>query len=161
MGTILKAGIVLGVLCEIWSFLYVGAGWHRNAATSNLFFVVILIQLLVLIWALRQTAAEGRGYGGQLGAGTLISLIGGIIILIGSYVCATIVFPNYLSEYQAMQEEALRTAGRSESEIQEIRDMTAKTSTPAMSSLFGFIGTVITGFVMSLILGAFFRAKKA
>jgi hypothetical protein len=161
MNTILKAGIVLGVLCEIWAYLYVGMGWHRNAATANLFFVVILLQLLVLIWALRQTAAEGRGYGAQLGAGTLISLIGGIIILIGSYVCQTMVFPNYMAEYQAMQEEALRTAGRSEAEIEQIRDMAAKTSTPAMSAIFGFIGTVVTGFVMSLILGAFIRAKKA
>jgi hypothetical protein len=161
MATILKAGIVLGVLCEIWAYLYVAMGWHRNAATANLFFVVILIQLLVLIWALRQTAAEGRGYGGQLGAGTLISFLGGVIILIGSYLCMTVVFPNYMAEYQAMQEEALRTAGRSEAEIQQVRDLAAKTSTPAMSSIMGFIGTAVTGFVMSLVLGAFFRAKKA
>ncbi|HKQ59372.1 MAG TPA: DUF4199 domain-containing protein [Candidatus Eisenbacteria bacterium] len=161
MNAILKWGIVLGVLCEIWAYLYVAAGWHKNAATANLFWVVILIQLVVLVMGLRQTAAAGRGYGGQLVAGTLISIVGGIIILIGSYICTTMVFPNYMAEYQAMQEQALRAAGRSEAEIQQIHDLAAKTSTPVISSVMGCIGTVVTGFFLSLILGAFIRAKKA
>jgi len=161
MNTIVKTGVILGVLCEIWSYLYVAAGWHRSPATLNLFWVVLLIQLFVLIWGLRQTAAEGRGYGGQLVAGTLMSIVGGILILIGSYVCQTIVFPNYGREVAAMQEQAMRAAGRSEAEIQQLMAMAAKTTAPIVSSAMGCIGTVITGFVMSLIIGAFVRAKKA
>ena len=161
MNTILKAGIVLGVLCEIWTYLFVAAGWHRNAATSNLFFVVILIQLVVLVWALRKTAAEGRGYGGQIVAGTLISIVGGIIIVVGSYICTSIVFPNYFQEVAAVQEQALRTAGRSEDEIRQLMDMTAKAQNPMTQSMIGMFATVVTGFVLSLILGLFLRAKKA
>ena len=161
MNAILKWGIVLGVLCEIWAYLYVAAGWHRTPATVNLFWVVILIQVVVLVLGLRQTAAAGRGYGGQIVAGTLMSIVGGIVIFIGSFLCTTIVFPNYMNEYQAMQEQALRTAGRSEAEVQQIMDMAAKTSTPFISSIMGCIGTVATGLVLSLILGAFIRAKKA
>ena len=161
MNTILKAGIVLGVLVEIWSYLYVGVGWHKSPATSNLFWVVFLIQIAVLVWALRQTAAEGRGYGGQIVAGTLVSIIGGVLVVIGSYLCMTMVFPNYVHDVAVMQEQGLRAAGKSEAEIRQLMEMMAKTSSPAMAAIFGCIGTIVTGFVSSLVIGAFVRAKKA
>ena len=161
MNTILKAGIVLGVLVEIWTYLSGFAGWYKDPKLQNLFWVVVAIQIAVLMWALKRTAAEGRGYGGQIAAGTLISLIGGVIIAVGSFIFATVVFPNYCKDIMALQEQTLREAGRSESEIRQTMDLVAKTSTPAMQSLFGFLGTLITGVVVSAIIGAFFRARPA
>jgi len=160
MNTIVKAGIALGVLVEVWTYLMGFAGWYKDPKLTNLFFVVIAIQIAVLMWALKRTAAEGRGYGGQLGAGTLISVIGGVIIVVLSYVFMTVVFPNYCHDVMAMQEDMMRSAGRSEAEIQQTMAMVAKTSTPAMQAIFGFFGCLITGVVVSAIIGAFIRAKK-
>lgn len=161
MNTILKAGIVLGVLVEIWTYLMGFTGWYKDPALMNLFFVVIAIQIAVLMWALKRTAAEGRGWGGQVGAGTLISLIGGVIIIVGSLIFTMVVFPNYFTELAAVQEQMLRTAGQSEEQIKLAMDMTAKTSTPVIQAGFGFLGTMVTGIVVSMIIGAFVKAKKA
>jgi hypothetical protein len=160
MKTILKWGVILGVLVEVWSYVYVSAGWHRSPATFNLFWIVFPIQIVVLVLALRATAAEGRGYGGQLVAGTLVSIIGGILVVIGSYLCMTVVFPNYAREVLAMQEQALRAAGKSEEEIRQLVQMAAKTGSPAVSAIAGCIGTIVTGFVSSLVIAAFVRAKQ-
>jgi len=159
MNTIVKAGLVLGVLVEIWSFIMGFAGWYKSPSLAGLFWVVVAIQIAVLMWALKRTAAEGRGYGGQLGAGTLISVIGGVIIVVGSILFTTVVFPHYFQDVSALQEAKLRAAGRSDAEIQQMMAMVAKTMNPGMQAVFGFCGTLITGFVVSLILGAFFRAK--
>ena len=160
MNTIVKAGLVLGVLVEIWTFLMGFTGWYKNPSLAGLFWVVVAIQIAVLMWALKRTAAEGRGYGGQIGAGTLISVIGGVIIVAGSIVFSTLVFPHYFQDVAALQEQKLRAAGRSDAEIKQMMDMVAKTMNPGMQAFFGFCGTLITGVVVSAILGAFFRAKK-
>ena len=160
MNTIVKAGVVLGILVEIWTFLMGFTGWYKDPALMNLFWVVIAMQIAVLMWALKRTAAEGRGYGGQLGAGTLISLIGGLFVVVGSLIFTTMVFPNYFADLAAVQEQMLRTAGKSDDEIRQVMDMTARTSTPMMQALFGFLGTLVTGVVVSAIIGAFVRARK-
>jgi hypothetical protein len=161
MNTITKAGIVLGVLVEIWTYLMGFTGWYKDPALMNLFWVVIAIEIAVLMWALKRTAAEGRGYGGQVGAGTLISLIGGVFVIAGSLIFTMVVFPNYFTDLAAVQEQMLRSAGRPEAEIKQTMDMTAKTSTPVIQACFGFLGTLVTGIVVSAIIGAFIKAKKA
>ena len=161
MNTIVKAGLVLGVLVEIWTYLMGFTGWYKDPALMNLFWVVIALQIAVLMWALKRTAAEGRGYGGQVGAGTLISLIGGAFVIVGSLAFTMVVFPSYFKELAAIQEQLLRTAGRSDAEIKQVMDMTARTSTPLIQACFGFLGTIVTGIVVSVIIGAFVRAKKA
>jgi hypothetical protein len=161
MNTITKAGIVLGVLVEIWTYLMGFTGWYKDPALMNLFWVVIAIEIAVLMWALKRTAAEGRGYGGQVGAGTLISLIGGVFVIVGSLIFTMVVFPNYFTDLAAVQEQMLRSAGRPEAEIKQTMDMTAKTSTPVIQACFGFLGTLVTGIVVSAIIGAFIKAKKA
>src|SRR5512134_130172 len=117
MNTILKAGIVLGLLVEVWTYLMGFTGWYKDPQLMNLFWVVIALQIAVLMWALKRTAAEGRGYGGQVGAGTLVSLVGGVFVIVGSLVFTMVVFPNYFTDLAAIQEQMLRTAGRSEAEI--------------------------------------------
>jgi hypothetical protein len=161
MNTITKAGIVLGVLVEIWTYLMGFTGWYKDPTLMNLFWVVIAIEIAVLMWALKRTAAEGRGYGGQVGAGTLIALIGGVFVIVGSLIFTMVVFPNYFTDLAAVQEQMLRSAGRPEAEIKQTMDMTAKTSTPVIQACFGFLGTLVTGIVVSAIIGAFIKAKKA
>jgi len=159
MNTIVKAGVVLGVLVEVWTYVMGFTGWFKDPKLMSLFWVVIAFQIAVLVWALKRTAAEGRGYGGQIGAGTLISLIAGGFVIVGSFIFTTVVFPHYFQDIAAIQEQMLRSSGRSDAEIQQMMAMTAKTSTPAMQAFFGFCGTLVTGIVVSAIVGAFFRAK--
>jgi hypothetical protein len=134
-------------------------GWYKDAVLMNMFFLVILIEVGVLIWGLRQTAAQGRGYGGQLGAGMLIALIGGVIIIVFSLIFTTVAFPDYFNELRAVQTEMLRAEGKSEGEIAAMMAMTAPMQTPVMNALIGFGYTLFTGLIASLIIAAFIRKK--
>ena len=82
MRTTVKAGVVLAVAAAVLMFVIGFAGWYKNPSLGWVFPVgATLIEIAVLIWALRQTARDGRGYGGQVGTGVLIAVIGGALII--------------------------------------------------------------------------------
>ena len=159
MKTIVTASVALGVICGLWMFVMGFTGWYKHPVLLNLFWLVIPFEIGLLIWALRKTAAEGRRYGGQVGAGVLISVIGGVIIVGFSLLFTTVLFPNYFKDMAAMTEQALRAAGKPDADITAAMDVYRKSATPAANALSGFIGTVCTGLVASLGIAAFVRAK--
>ena len=166
MKTIVTGGIVLGVLCCVWMFVMGFTGWYRDPAKLNLFFVVIPIEIAVLFWTLRGTAAGdpaapwvGRTYVGQLLAGFLASAIGGLVIIGGSLLFTTVVFPNSFAELRTLQEQMLRETGMAEAEIRSALDAAASSNTPIANALTGFVGTLATGLVASALIAIFVRAK--
>ena len=159
MNTILKTGVVLGLLCMAWTYVVGFAGWYKDPVLQALFWVVVIIEIAVLIWGLRQTAAQGRAYGAQVGAGTLMSVVGAVIIFIGSYLFTSVVFPGYFEEVRAMGEQTLRAQGLSEAQITAELGKSAAVQTHVMSALMGAIFTVLTGVLASLVIAAFARKK--
>ena len=159
MNTILKWGILLGLAVELWTYVLGFAGWYRDPVLQSLFWAVIVFQIIILFFALRQTAAQGRTYGSQVGAGALISLTAGVVIFVGSYLFTTVVFPDYFAEVRAAGEGFYRSQGMSEAEIATTLDAVAGMQTPFMNALLGTLGTFVTGVVASLILAIGIRKK--
>ena len=159
MNTIVGGGLLIGILCAFWTFVMGFTGWYKNPAMMPAFFVVILIQLVVILRGLKQTAAQGRTYGGQVAAGTLMSLVAGLIVIGSSLLFTMVAFPEYFAELRVVQAEMLKADGKTEAQIAAELEMASQTQTPVMQALFGFIGTMVTGVVGSLIIGAFYRKK--
>jgi hypothetical protein len=160
MKTIIRGGILLGILVTIWTYIFGMTGMHRSLAGAMLFpIIATVIELAVLFWALRRTAAEGRGWFGQVSAGTLLAFVGGCLILATSYLYVTQVHPTYLAEVREAGIAAMRSAGMDEATIQQQQAAQEKFSTPMAQAVFGFLGTVISGFILSATLGIFLRSK--
>ena len=159
MKRILAAGVLMGVLCGGWTLVMGYTRWYRDPTLLNLFWAVMGFELLALIWGLRGTAAEGRRYGGQVLAGVLISIVGGVIVMGCSLLFTVVLFPNYFRELAAINENLLRSAGKTEEEIRTAMAAYMSTATPMMNALSGFLGTVITGLFMTLVIAIFVRAK--
>ena len=160
MKTIIRGGILLGILVTIWTFIFGMTGMHKSLAGAMLFpIIATVVELAVLVWALKRTAAEGRGWFGQVSAGTLLAFVGGCLILATSYLYVTQVHPTYLAEVRDAGIAAMRSAGLDEAMITQQMAAQEKYSTPMAQAVFGFLGTVITGFVLSAILGIFIRSK--
>ncbi|MBI4547619.1 MAG: DUF4199 domain-containing protein [Ignavibacteriae bacterium] len=159
MNVTTRGGILIGVLCGLWTFVMGFTGWYKDPALLYAFWLVIPIQIGVLIWGLRKVTSTGKQYGGLVGAGTLMSAIGGVILIFISLLFTTVVFPEYFNELRAIQEEMLRNSGQSEAEIAAALEASSQTNTPIIQALFGCIGTVVTGFLASLIIGAVVKKK--
>ena len=159
MSPTVKAGLVLGLAVEVWTLIVIAFGWHKDPMMLMLFYLVIFFQAGVLVWGLRMTAAQGKGYGAQVGAGTLMSAIGAVVIFVGAYLMATAVFPNYFTEVQEAGRTALSAQGLSAEAIQAQLDAMAPMQTPMANALTGAVATIITGLIESLIIAAFVKGK--
>ena len=158
MRTAIRAGVLLGVLTVVWTFVMGFTGWYKDPVMLNLFFLVILLEVGIVIWALRKTAPSAA-WGGQVLNGLVLSLVAGVIIFAGSLLFTTVAFPTYFSDLQATQAQMLKAAGMSEAEIQSQVAASAALQTPFMNALSGVIGTVVTGVVVAAIAGVFLRKK--
>jgi hypothetical protein len=158
MSVPIRAGVLLGVLCVMWTFVMGFTGWYKDPVMLNLFFLVILLETGIVIWALRKTA-PAAAWGGQILNGLVLSLVASAIIFAGSLAFTTVAYPNYFTEIQAVQAEMLKSAGMSEAEIKTQLTAAAAMQTPLMNALTGVIGTVVTGVLVAAIAGAFWRRK--
>lgn len=158
MGTIIKAGVILGILVELWTVVVIAAGWHKDPTMMALFFLVIPIQITVIVMTLKQTASTTR-FPGQVMNGFVLSSIAGAIVFVGSYLLTTVAFPHYFSELQAAGSDILAKAGKSPDEIAAEMKKNAGMYDPIWNSLSGFIGTEVTGLFVSSIVAFFVRKK--
>ena len=158
MNVPIRAGILLGVLCVVWTFVMGFTGWYKDPVMLNLFFLVIPLEIGIVVWALRKTAA-GATWGGQIVNGLVLSVVASVIIFAGSLLFTTVAFPNYFNDIQAAQTEMLKAAGMAEADIRTQVAASAAMQTPFMNAISGVIGTVVTGVVVAAIAGAFWRKK--
>ncbi len=159
MNPILSAGLLIGVLCGIWTFVMGFTGWYRDPTLLLAFFLVIPIEIGGLIWGMRRTAAEGRGYGSQIVAGTLIAVVAGVVVICSSLLFTTIAFPDYFQELEAVQRTMLAQQGATEAEIEQKIAADRGFNTPMNQALLGFTGTLITGILASAIIAIWVRSK--
>jgi len=159
MNPILSAGVLIGVLCGAWTFVMGWTGWFKDPVLLRLFFVVILIEIAGLVWGLRQTAKEGRTYGGQIVAGTMMAIVAGVIIIGSSLLFTTVVFPNYFDELRSAYRTILQQQGKSEAEIATLLQNEMAGQTPMAQAMAGFLGTLVTGIVASAIIAIWVRAS--
>lgn len=161
MNPVLGTGIVIGVLCGLWTLVMGFTGWYKDPQMINVFFFVIVIEVAGLVWGLRRTAAEGRTYGGQILAGTMMSVIAGVVIIGFSLLFTTVLVPTYFTDLQETYRQVLQQQGKTEAEIAQELSRARAGATPMGQAVQGFMGTLITGIVASAIIGLFFRRRPA
>lgn len=158
MNPILSAGVLIGVLCAVWTFVMGFTGWYKDPVMANAFFAVIVIEIGGLIWGLRQTAAQGRRYGGQVLAGAMMATIAGLIVICSSLLFTMVAFPDYFTDLEAMQRQMLAEQGMAQADIDEAVRTSAAISTPMAQAMSGFIGTLITGILASAVIAIWVKA---
>ena len=159
MNPTLAAGLLIGVLCGVWTFVMGFTGWYKDPSKTSAFFVVIAIEIAGLIWGLGKTAAQGRPYSGQVVAGTVMSIIAGLVIMASSLLFTTVFFPDYFTELQAIYRDMLVQQGKSEAEIATELSAWRAGQTPMRQAIAGFIGTFVTGVTATAIIAIWVRAR--
>ena len=159
MQSVVKASVALVVLVMVVSVLMYVTGLHENPLIGGLGSLVLVIgaNVAVVVWALKQTAAENR-YLRQLGNGALIGLMGGVLVFLGSMVLLT-ALPDYLDDMKEMQISSLEQWNLPEDKMeQKIAQIEAVT--PVASSMQGLFGTFFTSLIVGAITAIFQRKKE-
>ena len=161
MSLTVKGGLLIGVLCSIWMYVVGYTGWYLDPALQSMFFLVIVIEIAVLFWMLRQLPDPQKTFAGILKAGTVMSLIAAAVIFVASYIFTSVAFPNYFEEVRAVGERMYREQNKSEEEIAAIMASMAPMQNSLVNALTGVIGTIVTGFLASAVLGMILKKKTA
>jgi hypothetical protein len=159
MKTALFAGAVLGGLLVAWLCVMAAAGWYRDPALRHLFWVAIALQACVVVVALARTR-KGRSYHPQVSLGLTTTGTAAVIVFVGSLVVTSKVFPRYFDELHAAQRQSLEQAGHPTAEIDETLERVSASQTPGAQAFAGFMGTLGTGLIVSLVAAAFLRDKS-
>ena len=117
MNPILAAGLLIGVFCGLWTFVMGFTGWYKDPVMMRVFYVAILIQFGGLMWGLRQTARQGRGWANQVLAGTFMSIIAGIIVMGFSLLFTTVLVSDFFAELERVGRTNMQQQGATEAEI--------------------------------------------
>jgi hypothetical protein len=158
MNPTLSAGLLLGVLVAVWTFVMGLTGWYRHPSLLLLFWMVIPIQIAAVVWGLRRTASR-TDYGWQVINGVVISVIASLIIFGASLFFTTVAFPQYFKDLEALGRLKMAQEGLAPERIEEIIRMQAPWQKPLPTAFSGVFGTWVTGLVTSLIAAAFLRRK--
>ena len=154
----LRAGLTLGLAVAAWTFVMGFTGWYRDPSLLRLFWLVIPLQIGILVWALRGTSPVA-GYGRQLWNGVSSSLLASMIIFAASLLFTTVVFPHYFQDLEVLGRQMMAQQGLSAQQIETAVRLQAPMQTPRASAMAGAIGTVVTGFLTSLVAAVWLRKK--
>ncbi|MEP7028080.1 MAG: DUF4199 domain-containing protein [Candidatus Eisenbacteria bacterium] len=161
MKSAVQAGVILGLLVLVWTLLHGWTGWYKDEGMSWTFWMVIPFEVILLVWMLKNTRKQGFAYGKQVTAGIVMSLVAGAVIFVGSYAIMTLVFPTYFKDIADMSARVLTAKGMAPEQVQAAMAAQAPMMAPLPSACMSFLGTVVTGLVVSLIAAVLIRHKPA
>jgi len=146
----IRAGFLLGAAVAGWTLVMAKSGLYKHPTLFYLFWLVIPIQIGILIAFLRKSAPT-TGYGRQVWTGVSISLLGSMLIFANSYYLTSVLYPQYFQEVEALGRQLMAAKGLSAEQIEAAVRAQAHMQTPMASAMAGAIGTVVTGFLTSLV----------
>lgn len=158
MSLTVKTGVLIGVLCAAWTYVMGFTGWFKDPTLQAAFLLVILIEVVLLLWGLRQTAATNT-YGRQVVTGTTMAAVAAAIIFVNSLLFTMVVFPNYFSDLEQGYRQILAGQGKSEAEIAEAVAQQQSVQTPFVQAMSGAVGTIVTGVFASLLIAIRYRRR--
>jgi len=159
MKSAIQAGVILGLLVLVWTLIHGFTGWYKDPGMSWTFWMVIPFQIILLVWMLKNTKKQGFGYGQQVMAGLVMSVVAGAIIFVGSWLITTAVFPTYYADVRGMYEKVMVAKGWTPEQIGAAMEKQKSMMTPMGSSMMGFIGTTVTGLIVALIASVLIRNR--
>lgn len=155
----IKYGIILGLIFVVYTLILQIAAYTTNPWLAA---VTFLILTAGIVMAHKAYIAGGDGYmsiGQGLGIGMLISLIGGVISSIFSYVYIKFVDDSSIQRGIDVQIEKMEEQGMDDATIEQAMEMVGKFATPEMQLGIGIVGILFFGFILALIVSLF--TKKA
>jgi hypothetical protein len=114
-----------------------------------------------MLWILQGTAREGRRYWRQVAAGTGAFAIVAAILFVATYLGWSVLAPDYADVAVARQRALYEASGQVPDDLEARLETLHGMFTPLRQSWFGFVGTLVTGFVFSLLGAIPLREKVA
>lgn len=164
----IKYGVLLGILSIVMSVLNYVTEAQTLAKTSLAFLfsaISLALTIFVIICAIKEIKKANGGFltlGQAIKLGLGVALIAGIIVGVYTYIFTTYIEPEYTQQViEAQLSKTLESNPQmSQEQLDSVREMSYKFTSPLMSFAFGIISSLFSGFIISLIAGAIMQKQK-
>ncbi len=153
-GVGLQYGVIAGVVMIIYGLILqlTGLIFESWASWINYIFLAAIIFL-----AHKKYKEEGDGFlsfGQGLGIGFWISLVGGLISSVFSFIYITFVDPSFIETMLEKTRYNMEEQGMPDAQIDQAMAITENFMNPGMMFVIGIVSLLFLGFILSLIVSA-------
>lgn len=156
----LKWGIISAILIIVYSVVLYMTGWFKTPSLSWITFLFLFFGIIMGIREFKFMNNNYIGFSEGLGVGTLLSAVTGLVSSIFSYIYLNFIDTTIMQQMRDMQMEQMEAQGLSSEQIDQAMEIGAKFTSPGIIFLFGIIGYVLFGFLISLVVAAIFKNTK-
>ena len=156
----IKWGVISGVVGILVFLVLAITGLIFKSSVS---WISAIPFIVILVLAHREFKSEGDGfmsYSKGLGLGLVVAGIGAVIQTIFSYIYIKFVDTEYYANQTAALVEQWEKQGLNEEQIEAALGFSQNMMNPEMGILFGILGGIFFGFIISLIVTAFTKKNK-
>lgn len=167
MKTYLLYGFALALGSLLLNALLFFLGFHSDPASFGKAQIIgtvggLAISIACIILGLKARraeipASEPFGYGRALGAGVMIVLFGSLFGIVAHLLYTTVINPDFSELTVQAQIAKMEESGLPGEQIDAAEGMMRKFMHPAIQAAFAFIGGLVFGTVLSLVIAAFMR----
>ncbi len=156
--TVFTYGLYLGIASIVFSLITFYSGMLGNTYFTSLGYLIPIIFIFMGLKFYKEKENAGiLRYGQGVGLGVLISLVGGVISSIFTYVYFVFIDPSKHTELLAVMQEKQLEAGATEAQLEQMDGMMSAMSSPTAMAIFGIIGSVFGGLIIALIISAILK----
>lgn len=156
----LKWGIISAVFSIIYTTILYVTGLWTNPLLAWVSYIVLAACIFMAMKEYKSMNSGFMGYGEGLGLGTLLSAVMGLLSAVYNYIYTSFVDTTITQKIIDLQRTEMEKRGMSEEQIDQAMQMTASFMSPGLMFLFGVLGVVFVGFILSLIIAAIQKNAK-
>ena len=153
----LKYGIMIGLVFIVYGMIIQFLDLEMQM-TNYLNYVAYIFLIIGIVLAHKAFKEGGDGYmsiGQGLGIGTLISLVGGALSGIFTYIYIKFIDDSMLTKIADMQIEQMEKQGMDDAQVEQAMKIAGKFMSAEMIPVWAILGTLFFGFILSLIISLF------
>lgn len=163
-----KVPLIIGVASGLFGFLwmiltalYAKEGSALQLVAGPLSVFVLGVAIVVEMFLLRKRfSGKKLSFGIAMKSGLLITLITALFLTLGSYFYCTAIQPDFAEKMIASSEIYFAKEGKTKEEIAKNSEMLRESFTLKAELNKTFIGTLLMGFLFSLIFSLVFANRK-
>ena len=157
----LKNGIIVGLIFIVYSMIiqFLNLDIELMNYLSYLNYVILIVFVVLAHKAFKEGGDGFMTIGQGLGIGMLISLVGGVLSSIFTYIYLKFIDDSLIQKSLDYQIEEMEKNGMDDATIEQAMSMTSKIMTPEVMPIMGLLFMLFLGFIISLIVSLF--TKKA
>ena len=153
-------GLIMGLAGVVYSLVMYFIDLTLNKTQGYVFLVILAVLLFLFLKSYRDNYLHGYiTYGQSLGAGMVLFLYYAIITAVFTYILYKFLDPGLVDKQLAMAEELMVKRGAPQAAIDSGLNIQRKLIKPEILAPFTIFGTMLWGFVLSLIISIFVRKE--